>query len=73
MNPTSLQLDSVIEDLPRGRDPDDIGTAPNACFESPHNVIATKSLRFDAELNRESKLFLGVLRYERGKGCVTAG
>ncbi|WP_116344541.1 type IV secretory system conjugative DNA transfer family protein [Blastopirellula marina] len=50
----------LLGDLPRGRHRDDIGRPSNAYFESPQNLIATESLRFDAERNLQSKLFLGV-------------
>ncbi|QDV81383.1 type IV secretory system conjugative DNA transfer family protein [Planctomycetes bacterium TBK1r] len=64
MNRKPTVLDSIFDDLPRGRAPDDVGTPPNACFESPRNVIATESLRFDINRNSESKIFLGVLGAE---------
>lgn len=51
----------LLNDLPRGRFPDDIGRPSNAYFESPNNVAATESLQFDAKLNEASKLFLGTV------------
>lgn len=55
------RLDELLADLPRGRSADLVGMPSNAYFESPENLLATESLRFDAEHNRQSKLFLGVL------------
>lgn len=54
-------FDELLEDLPRGRRPKDIGMPAQAYFESPQNVLATESLQFDAKLNRQSKLLVGVL------------
>lgn len=55
------QFDELLQDLPRGRRPGDIGMPAQAYFESPQNVLATESLQFDARDNRESKLLVGVL------------
>lgn len=57
----SDSLDDLLSDLPRGRRADYIGMPSNSHFESPENLLATESLRFDAVRNKESKLFLGVL------------
>ena len=51
----------LLADLPRGRDAEHIGTPPHSYFESPRNLAATESLKFDAERNDASKLFLGVV------------
>ncbi len=50
----------VLDDLPRGRQHDQVGMPPHAYFEPSRNLTATESLRFDAERNEASKLFLGV-------------
>lgn len=57
----SKALNEIHDDLPRGRGPDDVGRPPNAHFELPQNIVSTKSLQFDVESNRESKIFLGVI------------
>ncbi len=51
----------LLEDLPRGRDAEHVGTPPQSYFESPKNLAATQSLQFDAQHNPQSKLFLGVM------------
>ncbi|WP_417850281.1 type IV secretory system conjugative DNA transfer family protein [Thalassoglobus sp.] len=51
----------LLDDFPRGRDAQFVGTLPHSYFESPQNLAATKSLQFDTHLNRESKLFMGVV------------
>lgn len=61
MNESNSQLSSLIADFPRGRFKTDIGLPPAAHFESPENILATQSLRFDPSHNRESKIFLGVV------------
>lgn len=55
------RLNELLADLPRGRAADHVGVPSNAHFESPANIIATESLRFDARENLESKIFLGVV------------
>ncbi|WP_437207142.1 type IV secretory system conjugative DNA transfer family protein [Planctomicrobium sp. SH664] len=55
------QPSDLLDDLPRGRSREHIGTPPHAYFESTRNLAATESLRFDAERNEDSKLFLGVI------------
>jgi len=50
----------LLNDLPRGRSESFLGSASKAFFESPANVLATESLRFDAE-NLGAKQFLGVV------------
>ncbi|MEO1616655.1 MAG: type IV secretory system conjugative DNA transfer family protein [Planctomycetota bacterium] len=60
MNGQPPNVDSLIADLPRGRFEGDIGDPPSACFASPRDILATESLRFDAERNRQCKIFLGV-------------
>ena len=57
----SKALNEIHDDLLRGRGPDDVGRPPNAHFELPQNIVSTKSLQFDVESNRESKIFLGVI------------
>lgn len=61
-------MNGLIDDFPRGQDAEHIGSPPHACFESPENLAATESMRFDAEENRQSKLFAGVVggRVEQG-------
>ncbi len=59
--PGHVEVDQLLRDLPRGRHPRDIGTPSHACFESPKNILATESLRFNAAGNPESKLFAGVI------------
>jgi len=54
-------IDDLLADLPRGRRARDVGLPSNTYFESPQNLLATESLRFDVRHNRESKIFLGVL------------
>lgn len=51
----------LLSDLPRGRYAEHIGEPSKAHFESPDNILATESLRFDAAHNAESKLFLGTV------------
>ncbi|MCA9073146.1 MAG: type IV secretory system conjugative DNA transfer family protein, partial [Planctomycetaceae bacterium] len=48
-------------DLPRGQSADQVGTPPQSYFESPQNLAATESLRYEAPGNPQSKLFLGVV------------
>lgn len=52
---------SLLDDLPRGRDPKCVGTPPHSYFESEQNLAATESLRFDPTHNEQRKLFLGVV------------
>jgi len=52
---------NLLDDLPRGRNAEYVGSPPHSYFESPHNLSATKSLSFDVERNQQSKLFLGVV------------
>ncbi|QDV61991.1 type IV secretory system conjugative DNA transfer family protein [Crateriforma conspicua] len=54
------------EDLPRGRHESFVGVPPHSHFELPENVVATESLRFNADGNPEAKRFLGVI----GGECV---
>lgn len=54
-------FDDLLADLPRGQMPGAVGRPSSACFESPQNLVATQSLAFDAEHNKQSKLFLGVV------------
>ena len=61
LNPTSISMSELLTDLPRGQHADHLGKAPSAFFEDPGNIAATRSLRFDAERNAESKIFLGVV------------
>lgn len=65
MSESSMNL---LEDIPRGRDAHFIGSLPHSYFESPENIAATKSLQFDTQQNRESKLFLGVVGGEVVQG-----
>lgn len=53
--------DALLADLPRGRQANHVGMPSNSHFESPQNILASPSLRFDANRNEESKLFLGML------------
>jgi type IV secretion system protein VirD4 len=55
------RLDDLLADLPRGQAADYVGVPSNAHFESPQNILATESLRFDARQNLESKIFLGTV------------
>lgn len=59
--PSGGSFDELLSDLPRGAGPAGIGKPSSARFESPQNVLATPSLRFDAARNTGSQLFLGVL------------
>ncbi len=59
--PTQKNLNDLLNDLPRGHHAEFIGKPSNAHFESPTNIMATESLRFDAQQNKQSKIFLGVL------------
>jgi len=63
------QPSDLLDDLPRGRSREHIGTPPQAYFESPQNLAATESLRFDATAHEQAKLFLGVV----GGQVVTGG
>ncbi|MEO8165591.1 MAG: type IV secretory system conjugative DNA transfer family protein, partial [Betaproteobacteria bacterium] len=56
-----VQRRHLLDDIPRGRYAGYIGKPPDAYFESPENLTATESLRFDPVHNREAKLFLGVV------------
>ena len=56
-----VDLSTLLDDLPRGRRPGDVGAPPSACFESPQNLLASPSLRIDLTKNVESKLLLGWL------------
>lgn len=58
---TPKHSEKLLNDLPRGRDAQFVGTLPHSYFEAPENLVATKSLQFDLEQNRESKLFLGLV------------
>ena len=51
----------VLSDLPRGQHSEFVGRPPNSHFESPANVIATSSLRFDISRNEAAKIFLGTI------------
>ncbi|QDS92507.1 Conjugal transfer protein TraG [Roseimaritima multifibrata] len=55
------KLHSLLADLPRGRRPGDIGARPDAHFEAPENLVATRSLRFDPAVNDCNKWFIGVV------------
>ncbi len=54
-------LFDILNDLPRGQHAEFVGRPPNAHFESPENLLATESLRFDSMQNHASKIFLGTL------------
>lgn len=58
----------LLRDLPRGHFAGHIGEMPGAYFESPEDIAATQSLRFDPVENREAKLFLGVVNGEMVSG-----
>lgn len=55
------EISFLLEDLPRGRHADDVGTIESAFFEHPDNLAAAPSLRIDPRNNSESKVFLGVV------------
>ncbi|PHQ33118.1 type IV secretory system conjugative DNA transfer family protein [Rhodopirellula bahusiensis] len=57
-------MSSLLDDLPRGRHADDIGSIESAFFEHPDNLAAAPSLRMDPENNRQAKMFLGVVGAE---------
>ncbi len=57
----------LLDDLPRGQDAEQIGMPPHSHFESPKNLAATESLRFDPA-NPHSKLFLGVVNGQVREG-----
>lgn len=54
-------FDSLLDDILRGKRPGEVGRLPNAHFETPTNLAATQSFRFNLDGNPESKLFLGAL------------
>ncbi|MBR9800412.1 type IV secretory system conjugative DNA transfer family protein [bacterium] len=54
----------LLEDLPRGKHRESVGTPPQAYFEAAANLAATPSLQFEAERNPHAKLFLGVVEGE---------
>ncbi|GAB5514549.1 type IV secretory system conjugative DNA transfer family protein [Rhodopirellula baltica] len=62
------EIPFLLEDLPRGRHADDVGTVESAFFEHPRNIAAAASLQIDPRQNTESKIFLGVVG-----GKVVAG
>lgn len=51
----------LLDDLPRGRHADDVGSIESAYFEHPDNLAAAPSLQIDPKNNPESKIFLGVV------------
>jgi type IV secretion system protein VirD4 len=59
-DPSQEYID-LLDDLPRGRDAQHVGSAPHNYFESPKNLAATESLRFEPQQNIQAKLFLGVV------------
>jgi len=63
MQMSSLNSD-LLDDLPRGKNRELVGTPPHAYFEAPANLAATASLRFDSDKNPHAKLFLGVAEGE---------
>ena len=60
-------MDSLLDDVPRGRYAGHIGKPPDSHFELPSNLAATESLRFKLG-NPESKMFLGVVNGNVAKG-----
>ena len=60
-------MDSLLDDVPRGRYAGHIGKPPDSHFELPSNLAATESLRFKPG-NPESKMFLGVVNGNVVKG-----
>lgn len=60
-------MDSLLDDVPRGRYAGHIGKPPDSHFELPSNLAATESLRFNPG-NPESKIFLGVVDGEVVEG-----
>ncbi|EMI24048.1 type IV secretory system conjugative DNA transfer family protein [Rhodopirellula europaea] len=62
------EIPLLLEDLPRGRHADDVGTVESAFFEHPRNIASAPSLQIDPRQNTESKIFLGVVG-----GKVVAG
>jgi len=63
MQMSSLNSD-LLDDLPRGKNRELVGTPPHAYFEVPANLAATASLRFEPNKNPHAKLFLGVAEGE---------
>ena len=64
-------MDTLLDDVPRGRYAGHIGKPPDSHFELPSNLAATESLRFNSG-NPESKIFLGVVGGEVIKGASLA-
>lgn len=62
-------VNRLLRDLPRGHYNGHIGEMPGAYFESPDDIAATESLRFDPLQNREAKLFLGVVNGDVASGA----
>lgn len=61
-------VNALLRDLPRGHYAGHIGEMPGAYFESPDDIAATESLRFEPTENRDAKLFLGVVNGEINHG-----
>jgi len=57
----ALEMDELLVDLMRGRRAGEGGRLPDAHFELPSNLAATKSLRFDVKGNREGKIIIGAV------------
>lgn len=51
----------LLADLLRGKDAEHVGTPPHSHFESPPNLAATESLRFEPKRNELAKIFLGAV------------
>lgn len=64
----NLQYTDVLGDLPRGRGNDHGGRIAASQFAAPQDVLQTAALQFDAAVNREGKIFLGVLGGELRQG-----
>ena len=61
-------IDSLLQDLMRGRKPGEVGRLPDAHFELPSNLAATRSLQFNLRGNPEGKILLGALDGQVVKG-----